>query len=62
MNYTLFFHVGEIQLDTEIPEKHLSEVADSMTDWEEIANKFNLIASDVEEIKTKHPRKLKLQK
>ena len=54
-----FFHVG---VEIEIPEKHLSKIADSMTEWEEIADKLKLRARDVEEIKTKYPQKLKLQK
>ena len=49
-------------MDTEIPERHLNKIADSMTKWEEIADKFKLRRTDVEEIKAKYPQKLKLQK
>ena len=52
-----------IQLDAEVQEKHLGEIADSMAEWEgPIADKLKLRASDVEEIKTNYPRKFKLQK
>ena len=52
-----------IQLDSEVQEKHIGEIADSMAEWEgPIADKLTLRASDVEEIKTKHQQKLKLQK
>ena len=51
-----------IQLDVEIQESHLGEIADSMTEWEgPIADKLKLKPSDVANIKTEHPRKLKLQ-
>jgi hypothetical protein len=50
-------------LDVSIPEGHLSEIADLMTEWEgQISDKLKLRSSDVEEIKTKYPQKLKLQK
>ena len=49
-------------MDTEIPERHLNEIADLMAEWEEIADKFKLRKNDVEEIKAKYPQKLKLQK
>ena len=53
---------GVIQLDVEIQESHLGEIADSMTEWEgPIADKLKLKPSDVASIKTEHPRKLKLQ-
>ena len=55
--------LGVIQLDTEVQEKHLGKIADSVVEWEgPIADELKLRASDVEEIKTKYPQKLKLQK
>ena len=54
---------GAIELDVEIPERHLGEIADLMTEWEgQISDMLKLRASDVEEIKTKYPQKFKLQK
>ena len=51
-----------IQLDTEVKERHLGEIADSMAEWEgPIADKLKLRANDVANIKTEHPKKLKLQ-
>ena len=62
-NYTYIQCTGVIQLDTEVQEIHLGKIADSMTEWEgPIADRLELTASDVEEIKTKHQQKLKLQK
>ena len=52
-----------IHLDSEVEEKHLGEVADSMTEWEgPIADNLKLRASNVEEIKAKYPQNLMLQK
>ena len=50
-------------MDIEIPEEQLNEIADSMAEWEgPIADKLKLRKTDVEEIKTKYPQKLMLQK
>ena len=50
-------------MDIEIQERHLSDIANLMTEWEgQIADKLKLRANDVEEIKTKYPQKLNLQK
>ena len=50
-------------MNIEVQEKHLGEIADAMAEWEgPIADKLKLRATDVEEIKTKYPQKLKLQK
>ncbi|MCG8625296.1 MAG: hypothetical protein MJE68_25265 [Proteobacteria bacterium] len=50
-------------MDVEFPERHIGEIADLMTEWEgQISDKLKLRANDVEEIKTKYSRKLKLQK
>ena len=59
-NFHDFFHT--LGMDLEIPEKQLSEIADSMAEWEEIAVQLKLTLIDVEEIKIKHPQKFKLQK
>ena len=57
------FNYYDIELDIEIQESHLSDIANLMTEWEgQIADKLKLRASDVEEIKTKYPQKLNLQK
>ena len=54
---------GVIQLDTEVKERYLGKIADSMAEWEgPIADELKLSAIDVEEIKTKHHQNLKLQK
>ena len=51
-----------IQLDIEVQESHLGEIADSMTEWEgPVADKLKLRASDVANIKTEYPNKLNLQ-
>ena len=50
-------------MDVEIPERHLGEIADLMSEWEgQVSDKLKLRPSDVEEIKTKYPQKLRLQK
>ena len=55
-------NVGLMQLDVEVQERHLGEIADSMAEWEGlIADKLKFTASDVASIKTKFPRNLKLQ-
>ena len=42
--------------------KHLGLIADSMYEWEgAVAEALNLTFADVADIKTKHPRELKLQ-
>ena len=62
-NHDFYYDVGAIDLDVEIPERRLGEIADLMTEWEgQISDKLKLRASDVEEIKTKYTHKLKLQK
>ena len=54
--------LGVIQLDIEVQESHLGEIADSMTEWEgSIADKLKLKARDVANIKTEYPKKLNLQ-
>jgi hypothetical protein len=41
---------------------HLGQIADKMSEWEgPIAEQLGLISADVEDIKLKHPNKLKLQ-
>ena len=51
-----------MQLDVEVQESHLGEIADSMAEWEgPIADKLKLRANDVANIKTEHPKKLNLQ-
>ena len=56
----IFYVLG---VDIEIPEEQLNEIADSMAEWEgPIADKLKLRKTDVEEIKTKYPQKLMLQK
>ena len=56
----IFYVLG---VDIEIPEEQLNEIADSIAEWEgPIADKLKLRKTDVEEIKTKYPQKLMLQK
>ena len=50
------------QLNIEVQEKYLGDIADSVNEWEgQIADKLKLKASDVEDIKKKYPQKFKLQ-
>ena len=41
---------------------HLGQIADNMSEWEgPIAERLDLTRADVQDIKTKHPTKLRLQ-
>lgn len=54
--------IGDIQLDSEVQDKHLGEIADQMSEWEgQIADKLDLKECDVAGIKIKYPQKLNLQ-
>ena len=56
------YNVDEMLLDIEVQERHLGEIADSMTEWEGlIADKLKLNPSDVANIKKKYPQMLMLQ-
>ena len=56
-------YIGVIELDTKVQEKHIGEIADSMTEWEgPIADKLKLGTNDVANIKAKHQQNLMLQK
>ena len=61
--FTIIFNIiGVIQLDIEVQEKHLGEIADLMAEWEgPIADKLKLRANDVAGIKTKYQHNLNLQ-
>ena len=55
-------NVGEWHLNAEVEWMHLGRIANSIVEWEgPIAKSLSLTEADVAEIKTKHPRSLKLQ-
>ena len=58
----MYFILGVMQLNIEVPPQQLGQIADTMKEWEgKISDKLNLDECDVEAIKTQHPGKLKLQ-
>ena len=53
---------GQRTKSTKIQSKHLGQIAESMVEWEgSIADGLKLTESDVADIKTKYPQRLKLQ-
>lgn len=53
---------GRPLCSAEVQFQHLGQIAESMVEWEGlIADELKLSPADVEDIKTKHPQRLKRQ-
>ena len=53
---------GQPAKNAKVQSRHLGRIAELMVEWEgSIADELKLTESDVADIKTKHPQRLKLQ-